>query len=70
MPDSSDAIQRERLREIALAEKLADIRLDFEAVTCNKRRLMLANDLVRTQAELNECRRILGFQITIPIEAL
>lgn len=67
MPDSPEAIQRERIREIELAEKLAEIQYDFTEATCNKERLLLASDMIRTQAELAECRRILAFQVSIPI---
>jgi uncharacterized protein (DUF111 family) len=67
VPDSPEAIQRERLREIDLAEKIAEIQVDFEGVTCNKQRMDLAREMVKMQAELAECRRILSFQSTIPI---
>jgi uncharacterized protein (DUF111 family) len=69
MADTPDSIQRERLREIALAERIADIQVDFEVVTCNKQRLLLASEMVRAQAELAECRRIISFQQSVPVQA-
>lgn len=67
MSDSPAAIQRVRSRIIEIAEKLNELYDMLEEEKCPNRR-QREHQMITLQAEMNECRRIVGFQVSINVD--